>query len=83
MSYIQLGKTLEKSPNKSGEGHRRLGVKYVPQLQGMGREAEAKRRNRSMPESERWNTDVYELIRDYQQSWVGLGLETDLKPNCC
>lgn len=67
MSYIQLGKTLEKSPNKSGEGHKGPGVKYVPQLQGSEWAAEAKltpKRNRSMPESERWSTSVYELIRD-------------------
>lgn len=28
MSYIQLGKTLEKSPNKSGEPHKGPGVKF-------------------------------------------------------
>lgn len=67
MSYIQLGKTLEKSPNKSGEGRKGPGVKWVPQLQRTERAAEAKltpRRNGSMPESERWSVIVYELIRD-------------------
>lgn len=34
MSYIQLGKTLEKSLIRSGEGHRGLGVTHVPQFLG-------------------------------------------------
>lgn len=79
MSYIQLGKTLEKSLNRSGEGYRRLGVKHVPQPLGPERVAGTKltpRGNGSMSETRRWSTRVYGLIRDQQQSWVGPALET-------
>lgn len=55
MSYIQLGKTLEKSLNRSGEGHRGRGVMHVPQLLGPEQAAGTKltpRGNGSMPEAE-------------------------------
>lgn len=67
MSYIQLGKTLEKSLNRSGEGHRGLGLMHVPQLLGPERAAGTKltpRGNGSMPESGRRSMSVYELIGD-------------------